>query len=406
MTTTAPTIHDESRRVFLEPRWLISKPVDLVFLFGGVFVSLAMYAGWRLGYFSAEMIVLVWIFVFHGPHFWGQISRTYLDKTELARRGPELWRSLLLFVVGPVFVGVGLGLEAWTGRPDFWLLFNFLAGMWAYHHVVKQHFGFMALYRAKHREFDRAEMLFHRRYLIASLWIPLLIWLCTAALPGVPFAQWSTEWFGVNAMLRFSEAVGTYGPWGFVLLQAVYLLHLVRRVQRGRGINLPETLIVLASVGLHWTVVYHFVVASRTPGLAKFAAELGVMTALLTTYHNLQYHALLWYYNRAKYHVEGARERYGLAAIANKNLFVYLVLGVVYTCVTIGFQYYDIEFLKPGATDSAASRNLALLIAAAIWGWSFLHYWVDAKIWHVREDADLRRVLGFPDPPPAPPSDS
>lgn len=383
------------QRVFLEPKWLISKPVDLLFLFGGVFVSLAMFAAWRLGWLSADVIVLVWIFGFHGPHFWGQISRTYLDKSELAKRGPELWRSLLLFVVGPVFVVVGLGLESLTGRQDFWQLFFFLASIWAYHHVIKQHFGFMALYRAKHREFDRAELMLHRRYLILSLWAPIVILYLTTALPWMPFAYWVSDYTGVNGMLTFSSWVARLGPWIFVAFQVFYLIHLLRRVAAGRGINLPETLIIAASVSLHWVIVYYFV---SSPG-EHFIEGAGVLTALLTTYHNLQYHALLWFYNRSKYRVDGARERYGLAAAANQNMFVYFALGLAYTVVTIGFQYYDISLLKPENTASFVARAFGLGLAAALWGWSFLHYWVDAKIWHVREDEELRKVLGFPDPP-------
>lgn len=395
MSSTAPPLEEkQARRVFLPATWLISKRVDLSFLFGGVFVSLALFYLWQARIVETQSLLLLWIFVFHGPHFWGQISRTFLDRSERATRGPVLWRSLLWFVVGPVFIGVGLVLESFTGRADFWQLFFFLAAIWAYHHVIKQHFGFMALYRAKHQEFDRGEFLFHKRYLITSLWLPIAMFFCTVALDRVPFVLWAGETYGFAGLLEFSRLARIWVPWIFVAVQLFYVLHLARRVAAGRGVNLPETLIIVASVSLHWIVVSYFAFQTSV----DFAVALGVITASLTIYHNIQYHALLWYYNRAKYLAPNARENYGAAAWANKNMFIYFGLGVAYTFVTIGFQYYDVDLLVQTG-KSTSGRAIALGLGAAIWGYSFVHYWLDGKIWHVREDEELRNVLGFAPPP-------
>lgn len=397
MSSSAPPLeHSDPRPLFQAPVWLISRAVDLTILFGGVFVSFFFLWLWHSGYMSTEILALTWLFVFHGPHFWGQISRTFLDRSEWQLRGDVLKRSLLWFVAGPVFVAIGLGLEQVTGRPDFWQLFAVLAGLWAYHHVVKQHFGFVALYRAKHREFDRGELMLHKRYLIASLWLPVLVWYCSASvLPQLPFVMWTVEGVGLDAALTFSNWVTRWGPWVFAAVQLAFVVHLFLRVRRGRAINVPETLILVASVSLHWAVVR----ICATPELGIGAVA--VIVPLVTIYHNLQYHALLWYYNRAKYRKESARETYGAAAVANSNMFVYFGLGIVYTAVTIGFQYYDLQVIRHVQSDPASMRLVALVIGAALWGYSFLHYWLDGKIWHVREDAELRRVLGFEDPPKA-----
>ena len=32
------------------------------------------------------------------------------------------------------------------------------------------------------------------------------------------------------------------------------------------------------------------------------------------------------------------------------------------------------------------------------WGFAFHHYYLDAKIWHASEDAELRQILGFQGP--------
>jgi len=70
------------RRLVLCPAWLISRNADLLFLIGSVLVSFALFFAWRSGRLSTATLVLIWIFAFHGPHFWGTVSRTYLDRTE------------------------------------------------------------------------------------------------------------------------------------------------------------------------------------------------------------------------------------------------------------------------------------------------------------------------------------
>jgi hypothetical protein len=340
-------------------------------------------------------IVLLWVFVFHGPHFWGTISRTFLDPTEQVERRGVLRRSLLWFLVGPLFVGAGYLVQELTGTRDVVLLFFFLAALWAYHHVVKQHFGFMALYRAKAREFDRGEFTFHKWYLILSLWAPCAIVLATSAywLPQIPLVQTVYERFGGDGILFGTARLTEVATAVFVALQVLFVGSLAVRVLKGRGINLPETLIVLAAVPLHWVVVRAALEPSPEGGIAAYA-----FVPLVTIFHNVQYHGLVWHYNKRKYHGAEAAARYGAAAVVNRNLLVYFACGVAYTAVTIGVESYGIPGLN-------RETRIGELLVAGIWGFSFLHYYLDSKIWHVREDAALRAVLGLPDPPRKAPAD-
>ena len=91
MSSTAPQpLSSDPRKLFLPPAWLISKPVGLLLLVGGVFVSFAFFFLWRVELVETQTLMLLWIFVFHGPHFWGQISRTFLERSERALRGSVL----------------------------------------------------------------------------------------------------------------------------------------------------------------------------------------------------------------------------------------------------------------------------------------------------------------------------
>ena len=124
------------------PRWIVSRSVDLSLVIGSV---LAGYL--YLGLYTAlhVKITLLWWFWsvgFDGTHIFATASRTYFDKEARARNPKLLYGSLLVFFsLGPLMVLAGQkGLLA------------LLVGVWAYYHVIRQHYGFLVLYKVKNRD--------------------------------------------------------------------------------------------------------------------------------------------------------------------------------------------------------------------------------------------------------------
>ena len=68
--------------------------------------------------------------------FWHVLTHL-LRSLQRQNRARLLW-SLLFFAIGPVLVLAGFG-----------FVFLFVAALWAYYHLVKQHYGFMVLYKKK-----------------------------------------------------------------------------------------------------------------------------------------------------------------------------------------------------------------------------------------------------------------
>ena len=299
-----------ARRGVLPVRWLLSPGADLTFLVGSVLVSYALLLLWSSGRLSLMSLIALWVFVLHGPHFWGTISRTFLDPGEWRERGPVLKRSLLWFLVGPAMVGAGVLLKNATGYEDLILLFFFLAALWAFHHVIKQHFGFVALYRAKHKEFDKGGFTFLKWYLLISMWMPVAAVLVGAHswFTQIPLAMVWGRRVGEQAVVSTVESIGVFCMAVFWLAQAVFALYLVRQLVTGRGLNLPVLLIVLASVPLNYFVADACLVASR----AALAEGTGIPEAyafvpLVTSYHNIQYHALNLALQPPQVHARGRR---------------------------------------------------------------------------------------------------
>src|SRR5712692_4884469 len=99
-----------------------------------------------------------------GPHVLATVTRTYCDKEARHKLGWFLWMIVPLLFVGPAL--------AWAG---FGSLFFLAAVCWQHVHIVKQHFGFVMLYKAKNGERDRRDTRLDRWFLLASLFLPLVI---------------------------------------------------------------------------------------------------------------------------------------------------------------------------------------------------------------------------------------
>lgn len=390
------------RRIFLPVQWLISPASDLSWLLGSVLVAYAMFWAFLSGWLSFFQVSLIWVFMFHGPHFWGTLSRTYADREQFKRRRRLFLGALWWFAVGPVIVGLGLLIQFATpasvtnpsGGADLIRLFFFLAAIWAFHHVVKQHFGFLALYRAKHAEFHKWDFLFHKYYLLISLWMPALIILTNnqdlaMEIPGAYSYVLANGAAGYKVYVSTQEYFRIGCTWTFWSCQGLYVGSLILRLIRGQSLNFPLLLLIACCVPLTW-----FVIMTSLESKIPFAHL--VLVPILTTYHNLQYHGLIWHYNRHKYRVSREdserRQRHGWAVPLNKNIFVYALFGLIYTLATIGIEKYNLDLSLGGVTWAP------VMFQAFFWGFAFHHYYIDSKIWKASEDADLRAVLGFNKP--------
>ena len=157
MTTDALSSQFGSR---FSIRWIVNPRVDLLWFIGGALAAYALlFAHAR---FQVDMIAVwfAWVVVLDSPHFFATISRTYMDREEMMGRKRLLLSSLLWFAAGPAVIGLSWLLmqagvasyrSAWT---TFLLLFN----IWAYWHVVRQHFGFLRLYERKGGETDPVDL--------------------------------------------------------------------------------------------------------------------------------------------------------------------------------------------------------------------------------------------------------
>ena len=333
-------------------RWIIGARDDLIWFIGSVvssYVLLFLYVG---GILPLVPMVALWAILIDAPHVFGTFSRTYFDRTERKNRARLLWGSLLFFAIGPVMVLAGFG-----------FVFLFVAALWAYYHLVKQHYGFMVLYKKKNGDLARVDNMLDRGLLLFAFNYPFVEFIARdpEAMARVPALLRG----GVNGLAKLLLA-------GTILIFMVWLGRQVQRAFTGEPLNMPKYLLLAAAIPMHWIVLL-------TPMPHKPIA----IVAILTIYHNFQYHRLIWFHNQ-KYK---SREKYGAAEVISRRIIYYIAFGIIFGVIYQGPRQF-LNYLGPGSL--AVQLGISFL-----WGYAFIHYYLDSKIWRVRRDPSVGKALNM-----------
>jgi hypothetical protein len=402
MSAATETITNHTRPRAISMRWIINAREDLIWFVGSVASSYALLILYVTGVLPLIPMVAGWSILIDAPHVFGTFSRTYFDRSEWKTRKRLMLGSLLFFVIGPLMVLAGVGFT-----------FFFIAALWAYYHLVKQHYGFMVLYKKKNNDLAPVDNALDRLLLLFAFNYPFVAFIANdpAAMARVPPVLRS----GVN-IVALLLLIGT------IVLAIGWVARQIQRVVLREPLNVPKYLLLAAAIPMHW-------IALLTPMPAKPIA----LVAILTIYHNLQYHRLIWFHNQ-KYTAGNAgtspttsrhspgesdqgeqperqsrlhrlgrpdvrnpetdvRSKYGPAAFISRRLAFYILFGIIFGIIYQGpRQYLGYLNLHTGDSPAALSKPIQLGIAF-LWGYAFIHYYLDSKIWRVRRDPSVGEAL-------------
>jgi hypothetical protein len=344
----------------VKPRWIISSKTDLAwFTLGGVSASYIFWALWRYSGIPLILLVAVWGIVFDETHGFATISRTYFDSEERDRRGRWLWLSLVFFfAIGPVLIVLGLG---------DWL--ELATELWGYYHIFKQHYGFMMIYKAKNGDLNPVDNRLDKLFFAAAFYFPFLTYPLhnkyAAGMLPFPISRLAGTIFENTLLL------------GLILVGLMYLSRQGKKWRMGVSLNWPKQILFAAAIPVNY-----FLFRSAMPLIGVYAA--------VTIYHNIQYHRLVWFYNRNKYGGKQASAKsFGLATLINSRWLAYIGCALAYGLL---FDYLPDFILKPHlGPGSRDLRNELIFSFFAAPG--LLHYWIDGHIWKVRHDPDLKDYL-------------
>lgn len=347
--------HSQSRSSTTQPSpWIISRNADLGWFQGSVLAGLALVAffAWLPPLTDASygpahpavLLLLAWGVLFDGTHVYGTYARTYLAPDAASRAalpGSWSWSIVLsgpavalldhaLCVPGPSLLGsAGLLFRSF-------LLFAYV---WAYWHLVRQHYGFLALYRRRANDVAQSRVQLDT----VALWVGCLY----------PYVRFSLGDGYLRSGLpqtippALAAALRPMLDGAFTLtVIALVAFAIATRPRLG-----PRHLLVALVVGFHLIV---FAVLDN----------LLTITAALTIFHNLQYHRIVWQYER------------GHGRVPAGSLLRYLMLGSL-----LGLAWYGPRIMGVAFVHSDLARNMLLGLG---WGVAFHHYFVDGRIWRVR----------------------
>lgn len=333
-----------------------------------------------------------WVAFIDSPHFFGTYTRTYFDKVEFQNRKKLLLGSLGWFVVGPFILLICFLLYSagFAGYEIPWTLLVGFFSVWAYWHVVRQHYGFLSLYKKKGKENSSLDYYIDAGLLYSGLMLPFVVFILkereSRALAESIF----------NPVLNISlqqiepivSAIVMTIVSGFAL---VYLLRQVQLYTQGVAVNVPKSLFLLAVVPLHVFVCY-----------SDYALQAGLLGfgAFVTIFHDFQYHAIVWFHHQNRYKSEpDAAKKYGLSTYIAKSLPTYIgcavFMGVLFRLLGCTFEVHPgcVPFVMTSDVNLFGNINTDKLLLGILFGLAMHHYFIDQYIWKTSKDKRLVKDL-------------
>ena len=342
--------------------WLFSKSIDLLVLYLPVWLCWVVLCSLPDTALQADIPLWVWVVFVLGidvGHVWSTIFRTYLDQEEFRNH-----RTLLLAAPVACFIAV-FGL-AWYSEFSFWRVLAYLALF----HFVKQQYGFLALYKAKAKDFGVRKIFADKWVLYGATLYPVLYWHLTE---GLTF-----NWFVVDDFVGLSAYLpGGVSFWtsffevGNLLYAGMLLAWLVEERWRA-GVWQWGKVCWMLTTALNWY-----------GGIVYFNADL-VFTITNVVAHGVPYLALIIYYQYQKQHLkqQTIKPWWRLVVLI---IPVVLVLGLIeeyfWDMWLYGERLHFFETFFPYPMDlleNAWAKALAFALLALP---QLTHYIIDGFIW-------------------------
>jgi hypothetical protein len=377
VAATTVTIMEATRS-----RWIVSPSFDLFWFFGGAIASILILAAFLA--LRVPIVALVWvgILLFDGPHMAAAYSRTYLDGLEWRQRRRVLVVPLLAFLVGPLCLAANLV----TGSELPFLAFLGGVTFYAYFHVVRQHWGFLALYRAKAGERGQ-DVAIDRWSLYVACWTPYAWFLLTH-----PKAR-ALVYLTPEASPMFVRVVTCACAVVFLSAIAAFVSRAVKRRAAPQKVGYFLVTVALYALAYFWVGRMEPVYPQSSGPDQDFL----LLSLVVGVFHNMQYVGLVWFHNRNRYGTRDAQ--HGLARHVNASPLRYLGFAFafslgIYLLVACSTGVYPgcQAFLTRPLVGAITVNQLGLSLW---WGIALHHYYLDQKIWRIRGDDRLRRDLGL-----------
>lgn len=365
--------------------------------------------------------------LFDVRHFFPTYSRTLFDKQFMKENRKWFIPSWVLIIAIPIIAFALLSQGTFRSFNSFVVLAFILRLTYVlgFYHLIKQNWGFMAIYKKKHNEPEDGSDRWEKLLLLSGSFLPFVnlskvapVWFGGdkyAFTPGEKEMQYVIDlWltmgnacfivgifflligFVFNSAPQYkfvSRNIGLFLVFTFLLIRWVissgaeqalsYLmiilliifvvsLFLVVKRTIDKKIHNPEKWMVLIST----LVLYNGILF--LPIENKF-----ILAMAITIPHNIQYLAFTKVFNKRFY--ENSTKDHGFATVLAKKATVFFVLSVLYAFLFESTRT-GIKYIPSSSEDFDYYRNM---VAVFFVGMVLHHYYLDAVIWRVRKDKEL-----------------
>ena len=383
--------------------WIQGKRADLLIYIGGALTGYLMmffHAGLHL-----DMITVwfIWVALIDTPHFFGTYVRTYFDKEEFQKRKILLLGSLVWLFIGPILIGISyllyhIGYQNYNA-PFF--LYILIFSLWAYWHVVRQHWGILALYKKKNKDFDAWDTRIDKYLLYGGLLAPFAAFIIrhpearsVIGLSGVFPAYPEGSILSTNylSQLHWEHIIVFLSVAYIFSISGLFIFRQIQRVKLGVPVNLPKILFFIALIPLYVYINY---------SAAILTAPLIAFSAFVTVYHDVQYHGIVWFYSKNRYHTPDAEKKYGMAVKISRTFITYafsaIAMGLILRFIGCAFEIHPGcgPFIHTADNILFGDITTKELLYSVIIGIPIHHYFVDQYIWRPSKDKTLQKDLNL-----------
>ncbi len=370
----------------ISSEWIVNQWFDLKWFIGASTLSyLCLYLLFGVG-ISSLFLFGVFTCVFDAPHLIGTLIRTFFDKEEFKERQTLYLGSLSWFLLGPITILFG---EIFQTK-SLYFAFTIFFPCYGWYHILRQHYGFMVLYQKKNNEKSGLDnkvdyWCFHLLMIISAI----VVIVKNSSLKRVLRVEAEL----LKVVTYFSEAL-SYLVIGVLLF---WIIAESKKIIFNNMLNLPKILFLISSVSLPVYLCF-----------SKYTQALDYISILvvITIFHNVQYHGIVWFYSQKRYHSmenEQSLKKFGLASLVTKNPFIFI--GFCIFCGTLWkySKWWIIGSPYVGTPSETFLTNYPIgnlfqvenLVFSIFVGLSLQHYYLDQKIWRTKKDVRLQSNLGI-----------
>jgi hypothetical protein len=345
-------------------RWIFSAPIDLAVFGGTAIASLALVlVGPRHGAASPEWSWITGVLLVDVAHVWSTAFVVYLDPAERRRR------TWLYGLVPVACLAAGVALYVAGGEGAFWRVVAYLAVF----HFIRQQYGWVMLYRARHGE--RTYRWLDGATVYAAALYPLIVW--HTRLPRA-FAWMKPGDF----VAGLPPVVATVAGWIYAVLLAGYVARAVLAIRSGAAVAWGKHLVVAATAAC-WYV-----------GIVATDADYA-FTVTNVFIHGIPYLVLVYLYARSASR-EPASQGGATARLIGRRrgwlVFLASLWAIAYCEELIWDRaiWHDRSWLFGSSFDIGSAATLLVPLLAVP---QLTHYVLDGFLWRRRANPRLGRLL-------------